>query len=154
MLAYKGKFKPKNPQKYKGDHRNIIYRSLWELKFFRYLDRTDDIIEWSSEEVSIPYISPIDKKRHRYFPDVILKKHLGNDKYETMVIEIKPKKQTMPPDPKKKNATPTGRVSRRYLNEVKTYSINDAKWTAAKNFCDEKGWKFAIFTENELGIKY
>ena len=90
---------------------------------------------------------------HRYFPDVILKKRVGEDKYETIMIEIKPKSQTAPPDISKKNKTPSGRISRRYLNEVKTFGINDAKWKAARRYCDERGWKFSIMTEEHLGIK-
>lgn len=152
-MAYKGRFTPDNPEKYKGNPTNIIYRSLWELKFFRFIDKHPDVIWWQSEELSIPYRSPIDGKVHRYFPDVILQKRIGDDKYVTVMIEIKPEKQTMPPDIKKKNATPSGRISRRYLNEVKTYGINEAKWEAAKKYCSERGWYFEIMTEKKLGIK-
>lgn len=90
---------------------------------------------------------------HRYFPDVVLNKRVGPDKYETVMIEIKPKSQTRPPDISKKNNTPTGRMSRRYINEVKTYGINEAKWVAARKYCDSRGWKFEIMTETHLGIK-
>lgn len=152
-MSYKGRFKPTNPEKYKGDPTNIVYRSMWEFKFFRFVDLHPDVIWWQSEEISIPYLSPIDNKMHRYFPDVILKKRVGPDKYETVMIEIKPQKQTVPPDLSKRNNTPTGRISRRYLNEVKTYGVNDAKWTAARKYCNERGWKFEIMTEKHLGIK-
>lgn len=152
-MSYKGRFRPTNPGKYKGDPSNIIYRSMWEFKFFRFADLHPDIIWWQSEEIAIPYMSPIDNKVHRYFPDVILMKKVGDDKYETIMIEIKPKSQTSPPDISKRNNTPTGRVSRRYLKEVKTYGINEAKWKAAQKYCDERGWKFQIMTEQHLGIK-
>ena len=152
-MSYKGRFKPTNPEKYKGDPTKIIYRSMWEFKFFRFVDLHPDVVWWQSEEIAIPYLSPIDNKIHRYFPDVILKKRIGPDTYETVMIEIKPQKQTVPPDTSKKNNTPTGRVSRRYLNEVKTYGINDAKWKAARKYCEERGWKFAIMTEHHLGVK-
>lgn len=153
MASYKGKFKPINPEKYKGDPTNIIYRSLWEAKFFRYVDKHPHVIWWASEELSIPYISPVDNRTHRYFPDVIV--NIFNEKenkIETIMIEIKPLKQTKPPDVSKKNATPSGRVSRRYLKEAATYSINTAKWEAAKEYCNDRGWKFAIYTEKELGV--
>lgn len=153
VLAYKGRFKPTNPEKYRGDPTNIVYRSSWEFRFFRFVDLHPDVIWWQSEEVTIPYMSPIDNKMHRYFPDVILNKRVGPDKYETVMIEIKPKSQTRPPDISKKNNTPTGRISRRYINEVKTYGINEAKWMAARKYCDDRGWKFEIMTENHLGIK-
>lgn len=151
-MAYKGRYKPINPHKYKGNVSNIIYRSGWELKFFRFCDLHSSVLEWSSEEMSIPYVSPIDGKWHRYFPDVILVKKKGEET-ETWMIEIKPFKQTLPPDMGKKFNTPSGRVSRRFLNEVKTYGVNEAKWAAAERFCETKGWKFAKMTEKELGIK-
>jgi len=152
-LAYRGRFRPKNPDKYKGDPTKIIYRSSWEAKFFRYIDAHPDIIWWASEEIVVPYLSPIDGRMHRYFPDVVLKKKTPSGEMETIMIEIKPKKQTAPPDIAKKNATKTGRISRRYLNEVKTYGVNEAKWKYARQYCAERGWKFALFTEAELGIK-
>ena len=152
-MAHKGRFRPKFPEKYKGDPTKITYRSSWEFKFFRYVDAHTDVIWWASEEYVIPYMSPIDGKMHRYFPDVVLRKKTPNGGTETIMIEIKPKSQTRPPDITKKNATPSGRISKRYINEVKTYGTNDAKWKAARKFCEERGWKFAIFTETELGIK-
>lgn len=153
-MAYNGRFRPKNPEKYKGDPSNIIYRSLWELKFFKWCDEHPDTIWWQSEELVVPYTSPIDNRIHRYFPDVVVKmKSRDGDDTKTIMVEIKPHKQTLPPDVKKKNATPTGRISRRYLNEVKTWGVNDAKWKAAKQFCAQRGWEFVIMTERELGIK-
>ena len=149
-MSYKGKFNPKHNHKYKGDPTNIIYRSLWELKLMSYLDSHPDIDKWSSEEFFIPYKSPIDGKYHRYFPDFWVKKKNG----QCMVIEVTPAKQTKPPDPKNKNKTPSGRISRRYLNEVKTWGINEAKWKAAKEFCEDRRWQFKIMTEKELNIKY
>jgi len=151
-MAYKGRFRPKHPEKYKGDPTKIVYRSLWEFKFFRYLDIHPDIMWWQSEEIIVPYISPIDGRWHRYFPVVVLRKKTPDGKTETVMIEIKPKAQTRPPDRTKKN-TSKGRISRRYLNEVKTYGINEAKWKAAKNYCADRGWHFQIYTEHELGIK-
>lgn len=145
-MSYKGFFKPKNPSKYKGDPTNIIYRSSWELKLMSYLDSHPDILEWSSEEFFIPYISPIDNKIHRYFPDFKVKKKLPNNTFETVVIEVKPKSQSIPPVIK---AKPT----KRYIREVMTYGINEAKWKAAKSFCEERKWRFMVMTETELGIK-
>ena len=147
-MSYKGRYIPKNPNKYKGDPTNIIYRSSWELKLMRYLDEHSDVVQWASEEFFIPYKSPIDGRYHRYFPDFWMKKKDG----KVTVIEVKPAQQTKKPDIRKKNATPTGRISRRYLNEVKTYGINTAKWKAAVEFCEDRKWEFKIMTEKELGI--
>ena len=72
-MTYKGKFKPKNPTKYQGDIKEIVYRSSWELKMMKYCDTTKSIIEWGSEELVIPYVSPWDGRYHRYFPDFYIK---------------------------------------------------------------------------------
>ena len=72
-MAYSGKYQPSNPKKYKGDPSNIIYRSLWERKFMRYCDITENILEWGSEEMYVWYRSPIDNRAHRYFPDFYIK---------------------------------------------------------------------------------
>lgn len=146
-MSYKGLFKPRNPTKYKGDPTNIVYRSRWELKFMSYLDAHKDVISWASEEFSIPYRSPIDNRLHRYFPDFFVKKRNADGTIESMVIEIKPFKETRPP-------VPSGRKSQQYIREVYTWGINSAKWKAAEEFCKDRKWKFAIMTENELGIKF
>lgn len=139
--ALKGKYKVKNPEKYKGDFHNVRYRSSWELKFFNYCDQNPDIIKWSSEEVTIPYKSPIDGKWHRYFPDVWMKTSNG----DTFLIEIKPLKETQ--EPKRRS-----RVTKQYLNEVKTWGINSSKWKAAIDYCKDRKWQFKIITEKELKI--
>jgi hypothetical protein len=147
MKTYKGYFKPKNPQKYKGNPTNIIYRSGWELKFMMYLDSKNEVLSWGSEEVVIPYRSPIDGKIHRYFTDFVVTKINKEGIKETAVIEIKPSKQTKPPKKQEK-------ITKRYLTEVKTWGVNEAKWKAAAEYCMLKGWTFHIFTEKELGIKF
>jgi len=142
-----GIFRPENPEKYKGDSKNIVYRSSWEFKMFRYLDSNNGIEWWSSEELVIPYISPVDRKKHRYFPDIILKK---KDDPQILVIEIKPEAQTKQPVLKQ---TKKGKPTKYYLKEVTEWGRNKAKWSAAEEFCKKKGWKFLIMTEKELGIK-
>ena len=137
-MAYKGKFRPQNYKKYKGDYTKIIYRSGWELTFMKYLDRQPRVLQWNSEEIIIPYKSPIDGKWHRYYPDFWVK----TLKAET-IIEIKPKKQTKPPKENPKHR-------RRYLREVKTFVVNEAKWKAAKEFCENKGFQWKIMTEDTL----
>lgn len=140
--AHKGKYKVKNPEKYKGNPNNVIYRSSWELKFFNYCDKNPDILQWASEEpfMVVPYKSPIDGKWHRYFPDVWIKTAT-----DTFLIEIKPFKETQ--EPKKRS-----RVTRKYLYEVKTWGINSNKWKAAQEFCEDRKWKFKIITEKELKL--
>ena len=146
-MAYKGFFKPKNPKKYKGNPTNIVYRSLWELKVMMLFDEHPNILSWGSEEVIIPYRSPVDGKIHRYFPDFIVTKINKSGIKETVIIEVKPLAQTKPPKKQEK-------ITKRYLTEVKTWGINEAKWKAANEFCKDRGWSFHIFTEKEIGIKW
>ena len=145
-MAYKGKFQPSNTGKYRGDHRNIIYRSLWERKFMVYCDRNPNILEWGSEEIIIPYRSPLDGRIHRYFPDFYIKYKDTSGRIKRSLIEVKPLSQCSPP--KKPQ-----RQTKRYLNEAYEYARNQAKWKAAKEYCDDRMWEFKVLTEKELGIK-
>ena len=146
-MSYKGLFTPRHPSKYKGDPSNIIYRSLWEKRLMSYLDVHKDVIKWASEEFSILYISPIDGKVHRYFPDFWIKqRNRTTGAIEVRVVEIKPAKQTKPP-------TIQTRRTKKYINEVVAWGINEAKWKAATDYCNKRGWIFSIMTEKELGIK-
>ena len=144
--SVKSKYKPKSPTKYAGDSNNIICRSSWERRFCNWCDTNESILEWGSEEFWIPYLSPIDNRTHRYFPDFIIKVKESTGDIKTYVIEVKPKRQTRPPIKKK-------RVSKSYLYEIKTYSVNQAKWNAASEWCKDRKIEFKIITENELGIK-
>ena len=144
-MPYKGKFSPRNPQKYKGDPTNIIYRSTWEVRVMKYLDEHPNVIWWASEELPIPYLSPIDKRKHRYFPDFIAKIKKANGTVMAYIIEVKPEKQTKPPTQKRKTKT--------FIQEAMTYEVNKAKWYAAEEFCKDHGWQFLIFTEKHLGIE-
>ena len=144
-MAYSGLFKPKNPQKYIGNPNNIVYRSSWECKVMTWLDNNHDIISWASEELIIPYKSPVDNRWHRYFPDFVVKVRTKDGKLKTMILEIKPKKQTLPPEPRK-------RVTKQYINEVATYGVNQSKWKAATEYCADRGWEFRVLTEEHLGI--
>jgi len=137
-------FRPTRPRKYSGDVNNIICRSSWESKFCKYCDLNENIIQWGSEEFSIPYPAP-DGKVRRYFPDFIIKVKENNGNIKTYVIEVKPAKQTRPPKRRKK-------VSQSYLYECKTYAMNQAKWKAASEWCKDKRIEFKIITERELGI--
>jgi hypothetical protein len=141
-----GIFKPTNTSKYIGNS-DPIYRSGWELKFFRWADLNENIIAWGSENIIIPYISPLDGKVHRYFVDnfIIFKNKEG--KKNKFLIEIKPSKQVVKP------VSTKGKRRTTILYEQKTWVINQAKWEAAKRWADKKGYEFLILTEKELGIK-
>lgn len=151
-MAYRGKFKPRNPGKYMGDASNIVYRSGWEAKLMGVLDAHPHVTRWGSEEVVIPYRSPIDGKIHRYFPDFYVEMIDNAGKKRKRLIEVKPKYQTSPPDMAKK-MTPKGMISPRFLREVQTWGINQAKWKAAEEYCLDRQWSFVLMTEDELNIK-
>tara|TARA_Y100001937_G_C6958604_1_gene257874 strand:- start:206 stop:640 length:435 start_codon:yes stop_codon:yes gene_type:complete len=144
-MAYRGRYIPTYPKKYKGDPSNIIYRSLWERKFMVYCDRNEKILEWGSEEFFIPYRSPLDGKIHRYFPDFYVKVRTNQNTIKKWVVEVKPKAQTRPPrTPKRK--------TKKYITEVRNWAINDAKWKNAIEFCNDRNMEFIIITEDELKI--
>ena len=144
-MAYSGLFKPKHPEKYVGDPTNIVYRSSWEAKVMSWLDNNDSIITWASEELFIPYISPVDNRWHRYFPDFLVKYRTKDNKLSTMMLEVKPKKQTAQPELQK-------RKTKQFINEVKTWGVNQAKWKAANDYCLDRGWEFKLITEDHLGL--
>ena len=142
-MSYKGKYQPTNPKKYKGNSQNIVYRSLWERTFMKYCDTNENILEWFSEEIAVPYRSPIDNKIHRYFPDFYIKVKESNGSIKKYIIEIKPKKQTIEPIPQK-------RKTKGYIYEVYEYVKNQAKWKAAEEFCTDRGYEFKVLTEDDL----
>ena len=119
-----------------------------ELRFMKWADRSDNVLKWNSEEIAIPYISPIDKKRHRYFPDFFIKSQDANGKKRAVVIEVKPKKQCKAPPKNPKRRT------KAWAHDVQTWVINQAKWKAAEQYCADRKYEFKIMTEDDLGISH
>ena len=146
-VAYKGKYQPINYRKYKGDPTKVIYRSLWEKKFMVWCDKNQQVLEWGSEEIVIPYLSPKDGRTHRYYPDFYMKLKNNQGAITRYIIEIKPRYQVVGPKKDKIKRT------KRYLEEQRTFAINKAKWRAAEIYCANRQMKFKILTEKELGIK-
>lgn len=138
-----GRFTPKNPEKYNGDVSNIVYRSSWELSTCRFLDNNPNILEWASEEISIPYIKPTDGKIHRYFPDYWVKYRNKSGQIIQELWEVKPENQTKQP-------TTRGKRKTQQVYESVTYAVNLAKWNAATLFCNKYGMKFRIVSETNL----
>lgn len=141
---YKGKFIPRNPTKYLGDFNAITYRSSYELKFMNWCDLNSSIKGWVSEEIAIPYRNPLDNKVHRYMVDFYIEVQ-EKDKLKKYLIEVKPERFTKPPSPQK-------RRTKKHLQEIAQYGVNEAKWKYAKDFCKSQGMEFKIVTEKELGI--
>jgi len=144
FMSYKGIYTPKNPKKYIGNPNMIVYRSLWERKFCRYLDGTDAVIKWASEEIAIPYYNPVKKRMARYFPDFYMEYKTKDGKTKKSLIEVKPFKETKPPVYKKR--------TKNVLIAEAMYSQNQAKWAAAEEFCLDNGMEFKIMTEKELNV--
>jgi hypothetical protein len=142
-MAYKGRYRPENPSKYAGDPTKVIYRSLWERRFMVYCDRNQNVKRWGSEEIVVPYRSPVDGRNHRYFVDFIVESINPDGSTQTSLIEIKPKSQTK--EPVKKNQT-----KKRMLSEVTRWGVNKAKWEAATEFAKRRGWTFKILTEDHI----
>ena len=135
-----GKFIPQNPNKYKGDVKNIVFRSSYEKKFMRFCDLNPDITEWGSEEFYIPYFNPIKKKTTKYYPDFFIK-----IRGKTFIIEVKPKRYVKRPETPK-------RKTKKYFAEVEQFLVNQEKWKAANAFCEKNNLTFKIITETDLGI--
>lgn len=140
MKTYKGRYKPKNPKKYVGDVDNVVYRSGWERSVMKWCDDNSDIVQWMSEELVIPYICETDNKPHRYFVDFVIQYKSGR----VVLVEVKPAKETKRPERKQ------GKSRQTLLNEGLTYVKNQSKWKAAKQYAEDRGHTFEVWTENEL----
>lgn len=133
---------PINISKYKGS-KPIMTRSSWEYRFCRFLDFNTNVVEWISEQPEIPYLNPNTNTVWKYHPDFVIRvqTQLG---LKTQMIEIKPKKQTVPP------VVTEGKHRKTILYEMATWKQNCAKWEAAKLYCQHHGWEFKILTEENL----
>nr|DAE80428.1 MAG TPA: head completion protein [Caudoviricetes sp.] len=140
---HQGRYQLKNPEKYEGDTSNIIFRSSWEKRLMVFFDQHPSILSWGSEELVVPYFWEADQKYHRYFPDFMVTMMTPKGKVRVM-IEVKPHSQTQ--EPKKTK----GKREKTFINEVLTYTKNQAKWKAAEEYCLDRGWHFRIITEKEI----
>ena len=143
-MAYSGKYKPQNVKKYVGNPTKIVYRSLLERRFMVFCDNNPNILKWASEELAIPYISPLDNKMHRYIVDFIIEVKTVNNEIKTYLVEIKPDRQT------KKPQNSENKTNKTFLKEMTTWAINTKKWQAAEQFAKENNWEFKIITEKTL----
>ena len=144
-MPYSGKFRPRFPKKYKGDASKIVYRSSWEARCMNYFDLNENILWWASEEVIVPYKSPIDGRYHRYFPDFVINVKQRDGRTKTLMIEVKPENQKNAPKVR-------ARKTKKYISEVVTYAVNQAKWDAATEYCNDRMWEFKVLTEKDMGI--
>lgn len=139
------KWKPRNPKKYIGDYNNIVSRSSWETKFMIFCDLNSSVVNWNSEDIKIPYKSPVDGRFHTYHVDFLITVKDRHDNVKTYLVEVKPFSQTQPP----KNI----RNKKTLMEATATYQVNQAKWEAATAYAVSRGWEFKVITEYELGLK-
>ncbi len=145
MRAFRtGYYHPTNPEKYVGDVNKIVYRSSWELRAFRFFDNNIKVLRWSSEEIKIKYISPLDQAVHTYYPDCYVEYINPQGEVVKEVVEIKPANQTKIPTRSR------GKRAKTLLHEQATYVVNQAKWEAAIKWCNERGLTFRVITEHSL----
>lgn len=143
-----GYFVPKKPKKYIGDVSKIIYRSSWEFKFCKYCDKSPDVVKWSSEPIGIPYIHPLDGKRHIYNVDFYME--VCENGIETKyLIEIKPKAELVKPE-SDNTPSPTLKQLRLFKKRAIIYITNRAKFLAASEYARVMGYKFKVITEDFL----
>jgi hypothetical protein len=141
---HQGIYIPKYKEKYTGkDYPR--YMSSWELKLFRWCDDNDQVLQWSSENIVIPYANPITGRTHNYIVDAVIKLNTpqGTKKF---LVEVKPYKQTIEPDINKPVKTKS------QIYERLNYLKNKAKWDAAKMWCKKRDFEFCILTEHHLNI--
>jgi hypothetical protein len=143
--THQGRYTVQHTDKYVGNVGAVFYRSMWELKFMKWCDNNPAVLQWGSEEIVIPYLSPVDGRIHRYFVDFFIKLRNRHGEEQRYLIEIKPQRFTQPP-------TRPARQTRRYVQEAMSYAVNQSKWEHAQRFCDKHGLKFLVLTERELGI--
>ena len=131
-----GKYDIQNTSKFVGG-KAPTYRSSWELAFMRMCDSHPNITKWASENVKIPYRSPIDGKYHNYVPDFMVQYTDKDGVQHVELVEIKPSNQTT-----LENARTQGQ-------QIQTH-LNAAKWTAAQEWCKRKGIRFKVINEDQI----
>jgi len=131
-----GIYQIKNPEKYVGKGLPR-YRSGWEWSFFQFCDNNDNILQWASEAISIPYRNPITGKPSQYIPDIFMTYRTKNNKICAEIIEIKPRKQSLI----------EGRMTDRDRAVV---AVNHAKWDAASKWCKRAGLVFRVINETDM----
>lgn len=132
-----GKFTLKNPDKYVGN-KTPTYRSSWEFAFMRFCDEHPSVTQWASEAIRIPYRNPLSGKYTIYVPDFFIAYADKGGKQKVELIEVKPANQTI-----------KEKLGKSKANQLH-YVVNQAKWTAARAWCKQKGITFRIVNEGDI----
>lgn len=139
-----GYYTVRRPDKYLGDPNNVRYLSSWEREFFNFCENNSNVLKWASEEIPIQYYKPDPRTGQLvssiYYPDVFVVFKDKNGNIKRQLIEIKPYKQTKPSKARK----PLKRFEEQY-----THTVNQCKWKAAQEWCNQKGIEFRVLTEKD-----
>jgi len=163
--THQGYYIPQNRGKYIGDPNLIIFRSAWEFSVCMWADYSPSVLEWSSEPFKIPYFDKISKLeeckklglnpnnphnwvRKNYNTDFWAKVKASNGDTEKWIIEVKPKRQLVKPEPISREAKI--KDIKKYNNALKQYMINESKFEAANQYAIRSGSKFMIFHDDVL----
>lgn len=138
-MAYKGRYRIKNTEKYIGNIHNCIYRSSWERALMYWCDTSPKVTKWGVEYVKIPYVCETDGKLHTYHIDFVIK---FNSIKQWFLVEVKPDKETRAPKPSKNRF--------KQIKEEFKWAKNNSKWNAATIYAGKKNMKFEIWTEHDL----
>ena len=131
-----GFYEVKNSSKYVGNGKPK-FRSGWEMTFMMFLDSNDNVINWASEPVRIPYRNPLTGKMTMYVPDFIVTYRGPKETVRAELIEIKPKKQSL--------------VESKMKDRDKAIvAVNYAKWHAATLWAKQNGLTFRVITEEDI----
>ena len=133
----KSRYIPKNPGKYIGNPNNIVCRSRWETQVCKFFDLSVSVLRWASEEFNLQYISPIDRKVHKYYPDFYVEYKDKSGNLVKEIVEVKPLKES------------TAEAAKTEYDK-KALMVNEAKWKAAKAFASANGMQFRVLTELSL----
>jgi hypothetical protein len=137
MANYRqGAYTVKNTAKYVG-RGTPRYRSGWELTFMMFLDSNDNVLQWASESISIPYRNPLTGKQSMYVPDFLVTYRGPNNTVKAELIEIKPKKQSLV-------------ESKMNANERAIVAVNYAKWDSATKWARRNGLTFRVINEDQI----
>ena len=131
-----GAYTVKNTSKYIG-RGTPRYRSGWENVFMNFCDNNENVLQWASEPVRIPYRHPLTGKMTMYVPDFIVTYRGPNNTTRAELIEIKPKSQSLIED-------------RQSQRDRAIVAVNYCKWAAAQAWCKQNGLTFRIITESDL----
>jgi hypothetical protein len=143
-----GLYEPQNPSKYIGDVHNIIFRSSWEYRFCVYCDTNESILKWSSEAITIPYYNPLDKKEHNYNVDFYINVQQESGKSAEWLIEVKPERQHL--NKPVLEGVITLHKLKSYNRNMQIWITNQAKFKAAKDWAEKRGFRFGVVDENFL----